>query len=101
LEIKPDHVEAHYNLGFALAGLGQFDEAIGHYRKALEIKPDDPDAHINLSVALAGLGQVDEAIGHYRKALRLASARNDRALADFIQARIRLLQTGAPAGKTR
>ena len=31
---------AHNNLGIALAGRGQVDEAIAHYRKALEIKPD-------------------------------------------------------------
>jgi tetratricopeptide (TPR) repeat protein len=100
LEIRPDFAQAHNNLGLALASHGKIDEAITHYRKALEIGPDFAQAHINLGNALAGRGQVDEAIGHYQKALGLASARNDRALADFIQARIRLLQTGAPAGKT-
>jgi len=29
LEIKPDYIEAHNNLGLALAGRGQIDEAIG------------------------------------------------------------------------
>ena len=32
----------------ALAGRGQVDEAIAHYRKALEIKPDYAEAHDNL-----------------------------------------------------
>jgi len=100
VEIKPDHAEAQYNLGFMLAGRGQVDEAIDHYRKAVEIKPDDADTHINLGIALAGRGQVDEAVAHYRKALGLVSARNDRAMADAIRARIRLLRSGAPAGKT-
>jgi Flp pilus assembly protein TadD len=82
-----------------LAGQGKFDEAIEHYRKALETAPDDADAHINLGNALTSLGRVEEAIGHYRKALGLASARNDRALADAIRARIRLFESKARGGK--
>jgi len=100
LEIEPEYVGAHNNLGLALAGRGQVDEAIGHYRKALEIKPDDLVAHYNLGVALARRGEVDEAIAHYQKALGLASAGNDRAMAGVIRARIRVLQSGAPVGKT-
>jgi Flp pilus assembly protein TadD len=92
LEIKPGFAVAHNNLGLALAGHGQVDEAIAHYRKALEINPDYADAHINLGDALAGRGRVEEAIAHYQKALDLASARHDKALADAIRARIRLLQ---------
>ena len=89
LEIKPDYAEAHSNLGLALAGRGKVDEAIAHYRKALEIQPDYSDAHYNLGLALADHGQVDEALVHFQKALALASARNDRALADAIRAQIR------------
>ena len=62
---------AHNNLGAALAGRGQVDEAIAHYQKALEIKPDYAEAHNNLGAALAGRGQVDEAIAHYQKALEI------------------------------
>ena len=50
---------AHNNLGNALAGRGQVDEAITHYQKALEIKPDYAEAHNNLGNALADCGQVD------------------------------------------
>ena len=71
---------AHYNLGVALAGRGQVDEAIAHYRKALEIKPNFAEAHDNLGLALAGRGQVDEAIAHYRKALEI---KPDRAEAHY------------------
>ena len=75
---------AHNNLGFALAGRGQVDEAIAHYQKALEIKPDYAEAHNNLGNALAGRGQVDEAIAHYRKALEIkpdyAEAHNNLGL---------------------
>jgi len=100
LEIKPDFVEVHNNLGLALGGQGHLDEGIAHFRKAVEIKPDYVEAHNNLGLALANRGQVDEAIGHFRTALGLASARNDRALADAIRAQITHLHSAAPAGKT-
>ena len=54
---SPTTLDAHNNLGIALAGRGQVDEAIAHYRKALEIKPDYAEAHNNLGIALAGRGQ--------------------------------------------
>jgi protein O-mannosyl-transferase len=92
LEIKSDYAEPHNNLGFALAGRGQVDEAIDHYRKALQIKPDFALAHYNLGNALTERKSFDEALGHYQKALDLASAQNDRALADDIRNRIRKLR---------
>ena len=101
LEIKPDDVRAHNNLGVALAGRGAVDEAIAHFRKALEIEPDFMQAHINLGDALAGRGRLAEALVHYQKALGLASARNDKAQADVIRARIRLHPSAAPAGHRR
>jgi protein O-mannosyl-transferase len=88
LEIKPDYAEPHNNLGFALAGRGQVDEAIEHYRKALQIKPDFARAHYNLGNALTERKSFAEALGHYQKALELASATNDRALADDIRAKM-------------
>ena len=90
LEIKPDFELAHSNLGLALAGRGQVDEAIAHFRKAPEIRPNYVEAHYNLGLVLAGRGRHDEALEHYQKALGLATARNNRPLADVIRARIRL-----------
>jgi protein O-mannosyl-transferase len=85
LEIEPDYVEAHNNLGTILVGNGRVDEAIVHYRKVLEIKPDHVEAHNNLGVVLAGNGRVDEAIVHYQKALAIkpdyAEAHNNLGMA--------------------
>ncbi len=101
LEIKPDYAEAHNNLGTALAGRGEVDEAIAHFRKALEIKPDYAEAHYNLGRALAGRGRLDEAIAHFQKALALASAQNDRDLADAIRAEISATNRLRPAATHR
>ena len=85
IEIRPDHAEAHNNLGIVLAGRGQFDEAIAQYQKALEIKPNYAEAHNNLGNALVGRGQVDAAIAHYQKALEIkpdyAEAHNNLGVA--------------------
>ncbi len=98
LEIKPDDADALYNLATTLAGRGELDEAIAYFRTALEIKPDHAKAHFNLAIVLAGRRQVDEVLQHFRKALSLASARNDRALVEAIQAQIKLHQAVTPAG---
>ena len=92
-------MEALCNLGLALAGRGQIEEAIAYYRKALEIEPNFIEAHNNLGIALADRGEVVEAIQHYKVVIDLASARNDNDLADVIRARIMLLQSRVPGGK--
>ena len=63
--------DAHNNLGNALAGRGQVDEAIAHYQKALEIKPDSRKPTTTSATSLAARGQVDEAIAQYQKALEI------------------------------
>ena len=55
----------------ALAGRGQVDEAIAHYRKALEIKPDYAMARQNLAIVLELQGKPAEAIVQWREAVRL------------------------------
>ena len=59
------------NLGLALAGRGQLDEAIAEYRAALQISPNYAEAENSLGAAPADCRQFDEAISHYRKALEI------------------------------
>jgi protein O-mannosyl-transferase len=71
LRTNPESVNAHYNLGYALAKQGRTEEAAVEYRAALRILPDYAFAHCNLANALSALGKADEAMAHYREGLRL------------------------------
>jgi tetratricopeptide (TPR) repeat protein len=71
LEIRPDHVEAHINLGLALFNSGQSEAAaaIDHYRTAMRLRPSDIRIYPNFGLALMESGRVDEAIGVLRAGL--------------------------------
>jgi tetratricopeptide (TPR) repeat protein len=58
-------------LGATYAALGQMDQAIASYRKALQSWPDYAEAHSNLGDALLGLGKTEEAAASYQKAVHL------------------------------
>ncbi len=51
VEVAPDAVQAHNNLGVALASLGRMDEAIDAFERALALRPDFADARRNLALA--------------------------------------------------
>ncbi len=49
LQINPNDVNAHGNLGLALKERGQLDEAIAEYQKVLELNPNDARAYNNIA----------------------------------------------------
>jgi Flp pilus assembly protein TadD len=69
LRLEPNHVIANNNLGLALAGLNQFEEAVPYYREALRLQPSYVEARANLSLALLEIGQVEEALELAREVL--------------------------------
>jgi tetratricopeptide (TPR) repeat protein len=71
LEIDPDHVDAHVNLGRLLHEDGAPAAAERHYRRALDLDPDHEIAAFNLGVALEDLGRFKDAIDAYLRALEL------------------------------
>ena len=71
LELRPDYVEAHFNLGNALKDQGKLEDAAACYRRALKLKPDFAPAHNNLGNALNDQGKLEEAVACYRRALEV------------------------------
>ncbi|MCG6932184.1 MAG: tetratricopeptide repeat protein, partial [Gallionella sp.] len=59
------------NIGNALLGNRQLDEAVANYRSALEINPDYAEVYCSLGVALKELGQFDSAINSFKRALEI------------------------------
>ena len=56
---KNDYAEAHYNLAYCQRKLGNFDQALEGYRKALTIKPDYASAESNMLDLLKHMNDFD------------------------------------------
>lgn len=78
LAIKPNDVEARYNLGKALERTGKTDEAAEHFKEVLRIKPNDGDIYHTLALAEFEKGNLEQAEFLYRNGL--AAAPNDAKL---------------------
>jgi tetratricopeptide (TPR) repeat protein len=60
---------AYDGLAAALTALGQPQEALPHFDKAIALAPHRPDTYYNLGVALTRLGRLDDAVARYRQAI--------------------------------
>ncbi len=76
VKVYPAHGLGHFNLAAALAGRGESEQAIEHYRRALEINPGYGDAYANLSTLMLGQGRAGLARQLIAQAIQL---RPDRA----------------------
>jgi len=70
LNIKPMYAEAESNFGFALAMLGNTEEALVHYRRAVAMKAIGRTHYLIGSLLLAE-GKRAEAIAEYKQAIEL------------------------------
>jgi tetratricopeptide (TPR) repeat protein len=61
LKAKPASLEAHSNLGAALAAQGMFADAITEYKTALKIAPSNPGISYNLALAYYKTGELSQA----------------------------------------
>jgi tetratricopeptide (TPR) repeat protein len=72
LELRPNHLSAHINLGAVMAKQQKYAEAIAYLKKALQINPNcPPPVYQNLGSVYALQGRYDLAIDYYNEALRL------------------------------
>jgi tetratricopeptide (TPR) repeat protein len=70
LELAPDWIDAHINLGVALYQLGRVEEAREEFTAAVQLDPLSGISRYNLGCVLEEQGRIDEAIDHLRRAAR-------------------------------
>jgi tetratricopeptide (TPR) repeat protein len=71
LEIWPAHLDSRFNLGLALAELGDTDEAMEQFSAVLSLNPRDAESLFNLGQALLKKGLPGEALQRFEAALAL------------------------------
>lgn len=73
IELDPNMMRAYNNLGLCFDALGQFDEAIQNFSRAIELnrKQEQPSPWppLNLAVSLISLNRLDEAVARLHEAL--------------------------------
>ena len=70
IQYNPKSTQAHSSMGFLLAKMGKFDEAIGALNKALQIAPDNVPALERLGFAYREKGEMGKAFTYFAKALK-------------------------------
>ena len=68
IELAPDWIEAHINLGVALYQVGRIDEAQAAFQAAVRLDPENGISRYNLGCVLEERGKIGEAIEHLRHA---------------------------------
>ena len=71
IELKPDHIEAYYELGNAQFKLNKFEDAEKNYKKTIDRKPNHIDAYYNLGTTQFKLNKLEEAEKNYEKVIEL------------------------------
>ncbi len=89
---NPADAMAWQMMGAALGALGQTDEAIGAFQKAVELGPTSARAQFNLAIALIKAERSSEARSHLERALALDPG--------YEQARAKLKEIGGVAPDT-
>ena len=79
------------NLGHAAQKLGRYEEAIGHFQKALKLAPRVASTHSALGFTLHKCCRFDEAIVHYHRALGIAP--NDQLTTEMMNATLKMALT--------
>jgi len=69
VKLKPDYVDAWYNLAQAHMHCDMAQDAVSAYKKVIELKPDYVEAHYNLGYAMEQLGDYESAVSSYRMAV--------------------------------
>ena len=77
LDLAPDWIEAHINLGVALYQMGMIEEARAAFLSAVQLDPTNAISRYNLGCVLEEQGKLAEAIEHLTAAARLMPSHAD------------------------
>ena len=77
LDLTPEWVDAHINLGVALYQMGRADEARAEFLSAVQLDPLNGISRYNLGCVLEEQGEIDQAIDHLERAVRALPAHAD------------------------
>jgi tetratricopeptide (TPR) repeat protein len=69
LRLEPSCVAAYNNMGYALADLGRFDQALEALRKYAFVNSDEPNPHDSLGELYERIGRYQEAEAEYARAI--------------------------------
>ena len=102
LEIEPNNVQAHFNLGVILCSPqgGRVVEGIKHYKKVIELMPQYAAAHYNLATELKEMGKFRESLAHYQLYL-IHGCGDAQVWLDSALSNIRLIKTYIILSKTK
>ena len=71
LEINPNYIEGHNNLGIALKKKGDINAAILSYKNALKLNPGNADFYNNLGISLQENGEISAAVDAFTKSISI------------------------------
>eukprot|EP00250_Pteridium_aquilinum_P000217 c10241_g3_i1 orf=1-1827(-) len=71
VDLKPDHMEALYNLGGLFKDIGRYRKAAEMYSKVLVLQPNHWRAQLNKGVTLLGVGETEEACKAIKEAFKM------------------------------
>ncbi len=85
LETDPDILDAHQMLGQLSTSQKRFDNALGHFRRALELDPAHKNSLMGMASSYRALGRKEEALVGYRRVLEVSGpdTRASLAIADL------------------
>ena len=69
MELNPNYAAGHNNLGVSFQDLGNYEDSIPCFTKALSLKSNYAEAHNNLGNSFKDQGNLEKAIAAYEKAI--------------------------------
>jgi len=77
LEMDPDMMKAHFNLGACYRMRGNKENQIHHFEEVIRLEPDMPEARYNLGLAYSDSRMYPQAIAEFEKAVELNPSLKD------------------------